>query len=159
MNVDFNASHLYKKGLIVELLEKSYKDIPSTTKDDKYSFQHFDDRLFENQQWLGVNVFITSVDGTAVGFTSFDPRKRPLAEIGHNCIVPEFRGKGLGLQQMQYLISEIKKRSFEKIIVSTGTSEYFEPARKMYAACGFVETGSFDRNGQEMVGYEMDLVE
>lgn len=160
MKIIFNNISLYKKGLIKDLLLKSYESIPTTSGSDKKSFLKFDQDLSIHPNWLGKNVFITSVDDMPVGFVSFNPRKIPTAEIGHNCITPERRGLGLGVKQMNEAISEIKRQGFKKIIVSTSNNEYFIPAQKMYKSCGFTETGKFYKEGSdiEMIEYELNLI-
>ena len=41
------------------------------------------------------------VGGRIAGFGSWDPRQAPdYGIIGHNCVLPEFRGEGLGKQQI-----------------------------------------------------------
>ncbi|NTU72973.1 GNAT family N-acetyltransferase, partial [Candidatus Roizmanbacteria bacterium] len=79
-----------------------------------------------------------------------------LAEIGHNCILPEYRGNGYGKSQIQHALGEIKKQGFTKVIVSTNKNDDFIPAQRQYIACGFHETGDFIReDGDLMIGYEL----
>ena len=41
--------------------------------------------------------FVTVVDGEPVGHISWDPRNCPeYVEIGHNCILTKYKGKGYG---------------------------------------------------------------
>ena len=157
MKINFNNKQAYRPGLISTLLQQSYQNIPTTTNTDKQSFQSFDKELSQNPNWLGQYVFITTTGDKPIGFASFDPRQKPVAQIGHNCIIPKQRGKGLGSKQLQHLLTQIKSQGFTKIIVSTGQTQDFIPAQKMYQSCGFTETGKFTRGGKEMVGFEQDL--
>ena len=159
MKILFNDVSVYTEGLISSLLEQGYKGISITTENDRQDFMQFDKDVAKHPQWIGRYVFFTTMDGEPVGFVSFDPRQKPTAIIGHNTISPEFKGKGLGEQQMLHALDEIKKQGFTKAVVSTCNNDYFIPAQKMYKACGFQETGTFYKDGTEteMVGYKLDL--
>jgi GNAT superfamily N-acetyltransferase len=142
--------------LIKPLLLQSYHDIP-VTKEDIEGFSTIDEQVAEHPEWIGKYVFFTLADGNPVGFVSFDPRKKPVAEIGHNCIIPAYRGRGLGTKQMKQAIEEIKKQGFTKVTVSTGASKYFLPAVAMYKSCGFGESSFFEKEGKQMVLLEKTL--
>lgn len=158
-NIIFNDTKIFHSGLIDNLLLRGYEGIPTTTTNDKKDFELFDRDVQDHPQWVGKYVFFTTVDNNPVGFTSFDPRQKPTAVIGHNAIIPEYKGRGLGKQQMLHALDEIKKQGFTKVIVSTCNNDHFIPAQKMYKACGFKETGTFIKDGSsvEMIGYELSL--
>lgn len=158
-NISLNNSQAFHPGLINDLLLRNYLGLKGTTEQDKTSFQQFDQDVVEHPQWLGKYVFITTIDGKTVGCVSFDSRERPLARIGHNCILPEFRGQGLGKKQMEFALNEIRNQGFTKAIVSTCDNEDFIPAQKMYISCGFTETRRFYRDGNpntKMIEYEIE---
>lgn len=159
MNVLFNDASVYQKGLIESLLLSAYQDIPTTTQEDKESFTAFDSELHDHPRWLGKYVFITSVDGIPTGFVSFDPRQKPIAVIGHNCVSPDYKGRELGKKQLLHALAEIKNQGFSKVVVSTCTNDYFIPAQKMYVSCGFIETRKFYKEDTdiEMVEFEINL--
>lgn len=160
MDISFNNISAFRKDLIKELLLQAYQDIPTITEKEKKEFEQFSDEVNAHPQWVGRFVFITAVDDTPVGFVSFDPQQKPLALIGHNALLPELRGKGLGKQQMMHAVDEIKRQGFKKITVSTCSNQYFIPAQKMYESCGFREIGKFYKEGSdvEMIGYELNFV-
>lgn len=162
MNVEFNDIKAFHPGLINDLLSRSYANITGTIDKDRENFKQFDKDVFEHPQWLGKYVFITTLDNVPVGFVSFDPRKKPLAEIGHNCIVPEYRGSGLGKKQILYALSQIRDQGFETVAVSTCEHEDFIPAQKMYLSSGFKEVYRFENEEhgdtcKKMIQYELKL--
>ena len=47
---------------------------------------------------------ITVLDGEPIGHISWDPRHKPdYVEIGHNCIITKYKGKGYGYFQLEEL--------------------------------------------------------
>lgn len=85
------------------------------------------------------NGFVTTISGKPIGFSSWDPRKLPVSiEIGHNCIVREFQGKGIGTFQLRETMKRIMETNPQMIFVKTGANQYFLPARRMYDSSGFV---------------------
>ncbi len=152
LNIDslsLNNPKACKPGLLNDLLLESYKGILGTTEEDKINFHNFDQDVVNHPQWLGRYVFITTLENKPIGFVSFDPREKPLAKIGHNCVLPEHRRKGIGKRQIEYVLDQMKSQGFEEVIVSTCDNKDFIPAQKMYLACGFKETRRFYKNGKE----------
>ena len=96
-----------------------------------------------------------------IGFASWDPRAHPCGIIGHNCVLPEFRGKGYGTAQIREVLRILKGSGFRKVVATTGAHEFFKPAQKMYEASGFEELGRtfFDENslyGTVTYKYELE---
>ncbi len=48
-----------------------------------------------------------------------------------------FRGKGYGIKIISHLIKESKTLEITRISIETGSSKFFEPARKLFNKCGF----------------------
>ena len=48
-----------------------------------------------------------------------------------------FRGKGYGIKIINHLMEESKKLNIIRISIETGSSKFFEPARKLFNKCGF----------------------
>lgn len=131
-------------GKIFEMLERAYaayrKIDPEAVNEWKENWKTFDDFVFSIPAKEASFGFSTFWEDNGVGFSSWDPRQFPTAVIGHNCIVPEYRGKGLGIVQMRETIRRLTDRGFIKALVTTGESEFFLPAQTMYKRCGFAET-------------------
>lgn len=138
--ITFSPIHTQKPGIVLSLLENSYRtfleSIPELWAQERAEWAELDRLAFSLQ---GNWIFLTRKAGEIIGLASFDPRGFPLAVVGHNCILPAFRGNGYGKLQLRELIRVIRERRFTKVRVSTGDHDYFIPAQRMYVSCGFKE--------------------
>lgn len=83
---------------------------------------------------------MTCIDGRIAGFASWDPRQTPeYGIVGHNCILPEFRGKGLGKAQVLEILRRFQGFGIRKAKATTCDHPFFVPAQRTYVACGFRE--------------------
>ena len=62
-----------------------------------------------------------------------------------------YQRKGVASSMLQHLIQEALCRRYGRLSLETGSMEYFEPARRLYAKFGFIRCGPFaayveDRN-------------
>ncbi len=135
----------HQAGIIASLLLQSYAEILCIEQQywqgEKENWREFDREVFENPDTIGRCMFITCWQDQAIGFGSFDPRQRPaFGIIGHNCIVPPFRGQGYGKQQILEILNRLRKLGIQRAIVSTSEHPFFLAAQKMYLACGFEES-------------------
>ena len=48
-----------------------------------------------------------------------------------------YQGRGIAKLMLQHLIGEAKNRGYRRLSLETGSMDYFEPARKLYAGFGF----------------------
>ena len=65
------------------------------------------------------------------------------AEIKSMRTAYAYQRKGVASQVLRHLIEEAKHRGYRRLSLETGSMEYFEPARKLYAGFGFVYCGPF----------------
>lgn len=56
---------------------------------------------------------------------------------------PQFRGRGAGKAVLHHLIAVARQRGYARLSLETGAPDQFLPARRLYAAHGFVECGPF----------------
>ena len=54
-----------------------------------------------------------------------------------------YRRKGVASKMLQHLIQEALSRGYDRLSLETGSMEYFEPARRLYAKFGFTSCGPF----------------
>jgi GNAT superfamily N-acetyltransferase len=163
--IRFTAIVEHERGTILALLCKSYEELVSSEGEcwegEREKWEEFDGAAFENPETVGACVFVTCLDGEAIGFGSWDPRGGPEpALIGHNCVLPEFRGRGYGKRQIEEIVGRLKAKGFKKAAATTGEHAFFEPARRMYEACGFREVGRSAGGSDPRYGtirYEMEL--
>lgn len=48
-----------------------------------------------------------------------------------------YQRKGVASQMLRHLLEEGKRRGYGRLSLETGSMEYFEPARRLYASFGF----------------------
>ena len=142
--VTFESLLNCKKGTIFSTLRKCYQNLletfPSYQRILFQDWRSYEDGVFKHPSTVGRCGFFSYNRKKLLGFVSWDPRKRPdMGIIGHNCILPEFQGKGYGKMQINEIIRILRAEKFQNIKVTTGEHEFFVPAQKMYESSGFKE--------------------
>ena len=165
MALRFTPSHAQPPGTILSLLRRSYAALveaePERWERVVPKWAEFDREIVAHPDTIGSCVFLSWAGAELVGFGSYDPRQRPaFGIVGHNCILPAFRGRGYGTAQVQEILRRFRELGIRKAQVTTGAHPFFLPARRAYAACGFRETGRrpWDVDPtQSVIDYETDL--
>lgn len=160
-DLTFRQFSLQTRGVLYEMLLDAYQGSFELVDGYKKSWQEFDNFVFENLGMMDKNGFVMTRSGKPIGFSSWDPRKLPESvEIGHNCIIKEFQGLGLGKVQLGETLRQIKERRPQRIFVKTGNTPFFLPARKMYQSSRFEMVSITKRNDSivpEVVEYTLEL--
>ncbi|MCP4647860.1 MAG: GNAT family N-acetyltransferase, partial [bacterium] len=105
-------------------------------------WKDYDEAIHLYPETVGACVFLSWLEGIVVGFASWDPRGKPdLGIIGHNCILPEYRDRGLGKAQIEEVLHRFRKIGIAVAEVSTLDHDFFFPAQKMYLSVGFIASG------------------
>lgn len=142
----------YSKGTLYNLLLNSYSSNSDLTNAYKSEWQKFDEFVFDNLNFMNNCGFITVINNQPIGFISWNPENLPEnVEIGHNCIINEYKNRGYGKQQLSYALNLIKLLNPKSIVVKTGNIPFFEPAQKMYETVGFVKTDVIAKHGDDIV--------
>jgi len=140
----------YPKGTLESILIEAYSPFhecyPEYSEENLKKFNECDSFFYENPKIGEDCSFISEYQGIIAGMCCWNPRESPIVIIGHNCILPKFRGKGLGVHQMRMTINRLKDKGFTKAKVSTGIMDYFMPAQKMYKSVGFKEVSRDNPN-------------
>ena len=165
MNIEFKSPLDQKPGIIASLLGEAYEDLvknsPSLWVPEQSNWKQYDRDVFSQPSSVGACIFLTWLDGHIVGFASWDPRQRPdFGIIGHNCVRPKFRDKGLGKRQIQEILQRFLEMGIKTAKVSTNDHSFFVPAQHMYTACGFQEINRipWDRDPrQSIIEYEKQV--
>jgi len=141
--IDFKTIEDFKPGLIQELLKKSYAGLIQLFHNHKGEFykpwEQEDIDAFKNISTIGAHLLFTCLNDLPIGYFSWDDRQNPIGIIGQNCILPEYRGHGYGINQIKKIIDIFKDKEFKEIRVITGEHEFFIPAQRIYTVCGFKE--------------------
>lgn len=133
-----------RRGVVAELLREAYAAEPAIVEIDCADWDKFDDFVFERTERMDRCGFVTMDGDEPVGFVTWDPRELPArVHVGHNCVRPGLRGRGIGTAQMRLAVERILESGPAEIVVSTGDTPFFEPARRMYLAAGFREFRRF----------------
>ncbi len=120
------------------MLMDAYSQVQEIVDRHKTDWQEFDNFVFDNLSFMDKCGFVSVENDEPIGFVSWDPRKLPESiEIGHNCIIGRFKGEGHGSRQLGHALKIMTERKPCRIIVKTGNSDFFAPARKMYLSAGF----------------------
>ena len=83
-------------------------------------------------------MYVTECDGKIAGFIHYvyDPSSRT-GTISNNAVSGEFRGKGIGPRQYEFVFDLLRKRGAIGVRVTTGLDEGHAPARRAYEKAGF----------------------
>ena len=164
MRTDFIAVTDQRPGMIAALLRASYAELLKTDprwEREAVKWAEYDREVFAHPKTVGACIFLTRLGERIAGFGSWDPRQGPAyATIGHNCILPEYRGKGLGRQQIQEILRRFQTLGIKTAKVSTNDHPFFAPAQHVYAACGFREVRRipWERDpDQKLIEYEKEI--
>ena len=140
MKIEFRKITGFPRGTLAHMLADAYSFDPRWAAEHREEWRGFDDFFFDAPAIAEKYGFVTAVDGGAVGFISWDPRRRPeYEEIGYNCILTRFKRRGYGTLQLQEAVRRIVLDRPEKIIVTTNAS--LVPAQRMYERVGFRKVG------------------
>ena len=143
--LEFTTFAKHPPGIVLQMLEAAYEAYfeiePWCREPWLGDWREYDHAVFAEPDTVGACGFVSTLGEKAVGFASWDPRGFPVGVIGHNCVLPEFGGRGFGKLQVMRVVEILREKGFREIRATTGDNDFFLPARRMYAACGFVETG------------------
>jgi GNAT superfamily N-acetyltransferase len=144
MTQRFTSIENQEPGILSSLLSKSYADLtksdPILWETEEISWNEFDRVVFEYAETIGACVFLSWQESELIGFGSFDPRQAPnIGIVGHNCILPEFRGQGFGKQQLDEILHRFIALGIMIAKANTIDNPFFFPAQRMYKSCGFQE--------------------
>ncbi|MHB8055632.1 MAG: GNAT family N-acetyltransferase [Candidatus Aminicenantales bacterium] len=146
-------------GTLSELLIDSYAAFPEFVEANVEDWQAFDAFVYSHLSFMDQCGFCSTENNSIIGFFSWDPRNRPASiEIGHNGIIREYQGRGKGKEQLFLALAMMSALKPRKIIVKTGNSPFFLPARRMYESAGFTKNKMEKRDDPlvpEIIEYEL----
>jgi RimJ/RimL family protein N-acetyltransferase len=160
----FAAPFEVEPGVISRLLRESYADLieaePDPWRSEARRWDEFDAEVFAHSDTVGECTRLTWCGEELVGLLSYDPRGRPAyGVIGHNCVLPAFRGRGFGTAQVREILRRFDEMGIGLAKVSTCDHPFFVPAQRMYESVGFREVRRDRDRGDvrsRLVHYELD---
>lgn len=90
-----------------------------------------------------ITVWQAVLDGRVMGLGALKVLGDTDGEIKSMHTAKEARGRGVARAILQTIIAEAERREYRALWLETGVHPDFAPARALYAANGFVETGPF----------------
>jgi len=156
--VDFDQC---ERGTLVRLLLNSYGKEEQLVARYQNDWHEFDSFVFTNLFIMNRCGFVTVEQNEPIGFISWDPRLLPdSVEMGHNCIIPGYQNVGKGKEQLLHGLQQIELLNPAKVVVKTGHSSFFLPARKMYESVGFSVVRKLQQDDpvvSTVIEYEMHM--
>jgi GNAT superfamily N-acetyltransferase len=155
-----------RRGLIAELLASGYApllgQLSAARRDSlRHDWAEYDDAVHDEPETIGRAGFFSLLGDQVIGFASWDPRGWPdVGTVGHNCVLPEYQGRGFGRCQIEEVLGLFRRLGFARARVRTDEHLFFEPARRMYRRCGFELAGREPGvlvEGSAMLVYEQRL--
>jgi L-amino acid N-acyltransferase len=140
-----------KSGDLEQILEIYNDIIKNTTAVYEYETQTLESRVrwFENKNRDGYPVFVAEIEERIVGFSSFGPFRAWAAyqySVENSIYVDSlFRGKGIGRQLIEPLISSAKAKGFHAMLAGIDSTNL--PSLKLHEAFGFEEVAYFKEVG------------
>lgn len=92
----------------------------------------------------GVAFFLIWRDGQAIGMGALKPISGGAMELKSMHTLAEMRGTGAGRAMLEHLLGVARQEGARAIYLETGSTDDFLPARRLYAAYGFVEVAPFE---------------
>jgi putative acetyltransferase len=99
--------------------------------------------VFERLLAPGVRLFAGHLDGKPVATGALATVEDGHEEIKSMRTDPGLRGRGLGRTMLAFLLDDAASRGVRRISLETGSADFFVPARALYSAAGFRESGPF----------------
>ena len=134
--VTFRKVAEFPRGTLYDILVDAYSFDSRNRAIWDENWHEFDDFFYDNPQIAEKYGFVTCVDGTPIGFVTWDPRNRPeYVEIGHNGIRTAYKRKGYGRMQLEEALRQIRTYEGLKRIIVCTNSELV--ATRNYESVGF----------------------
>jgi putative acetyltransferase len=105
-----------------------------------------------------ITLFSVRLDGRVLGVGAIKELDPTHAELKSMHTVEEARGQGVGSALVAHLLAVAADRGATRVSLETGTTGEFEPARRLYAAAGFVPCGPFGAYPESPRNFFMTLV-
>ena len=84
-----------------------------------------------------VTFYCARAHGVLVGIAALHELATEQGEIKSMHTAAEARGRGVGRTLVAHLVEVARERGYRRVCLETGNLSAFEPARSLYASCGF----------------------
>ncbi|OYO22666.1 GNAT family N-acetyltransferase [Enemella dayhoffiae] len=128
----------FTRGDLAEFLQAHLDDIAPTA---PACSQHALD--LSGLQSPSVRLWTAVAEDRVVGTVALSEASPGHLELKSMRTAPACRGRGIGAQLLAYALGEARSRGVSRVSLETGSQDFFAPARRLYAAHGFVECPPF----------------
>ncbi len=118
----------FREQMGEDLWEREHPGDPLEQKADTVE-RHFREKPDE--------AFVAELDGTVVGFCTYNLRDNGVGVVGNNAVAPEAQGHGVGTAQYEACLRRMREAGMEYATVHTGLDPMHAPARGAYEKVGF----------------------
>lgn len=161
MEIVYQSFQDFPLGTVARLLSEAYSGAESSDPEfwmrERIHWNEYDRQVHEFPTTIGASGFVSVLEKAPIGMASWDPRQRPIAKVGHNCVVPSHQGKGYGKAQLERVLFILGDKGFEKVLAETGDCLFFVSAQRMYTSCGFRQVDTGIDHGFPVIKYEIVL--
>jgi putative acetyltransferase len=105
-----------------------------------------------------ITLFSVRLDGEVLGVGAIKQLDPTHVELKSMHTVEEARGRGVARALVAHLVAVAAERGAARVSLETGTTDEFEPARRLYASAGFVPCGPFGTYSESPGNVFMTLV-
>ena len=91
----------------------------------------------------GVRLWVGHDEGRLAGTAALAALTVGHEELKSMRTDPDLRGRGVARALLEHVLADARARGVRRISLETGAMEFFAPARRMYAAAGFVDCPPF----------------
>ena len=91
----------------------------------------------------GVSFWTACADGSVLGCVALKELDPVHGELKSMRVDAAARGRGLGALLLDHVLTEARRRGYERVSLETGSMPFFEPARRLYARSGFMPCPPF----------------
>lgn len=135
--LSFAAIEDFPRGTLYNMLLDAYSFEPrwQATFDD--SWREYDRFIYGNPRIAKSCGFISVYDGQPIGHITWNPTNAPEhVEIGHNCVLCKYKGRGYGRIQLLTAL-DIIRREYAPYRITVTTNAQLSAARRNYESVGF----------------------
>ncbi len=102
--------------------------------------------VLDIEQLKGSNIIIWTawLDDALCGMGGLKVIDEEHAELKSFHTIEQYRGNGIGKKLLNFIIERAREMGISRLVLGTGSWQYFIPAVNLYKSFGFVETGPFD---------------
>ncbi len=135
--IEFRNVSDFPRGTLYDILVDAYSFDERNRKNWDADWKQTDAFFYDNPEIADKFALLTCLDGSPIGFVTWDPRNIPdHVEIGHNGIREKYKGRGYGRLQLEEALRRIRAYKGLKRIIVTTNANFIAP--KNYESAGFV---------------------